>query len=86
MKDKKGGISREKLKEAVEYVFSQERNKKKPERVMKIMRACNTYGFYEYGKHCGNENCTPCNRFMEQFQNLLKEEFDRQLKELKDDK
>ena len=86
MKDKKGGISRAKLKEAVEYVFSQERNTKKPDRQIKIMRACNTYGMYAYGQHCGNENCTPCNIFMEEFNKLFKEEVERQLKEFKDDK
>lgn len=86
MKGKKGGISMAKLKEAVEYVFRQERNKKKPERQVKIMRACQTYGMYAYREHCGNENCTPCNTFMAEFNKLFKEAIERQLKENEDDK
>lgn len=64
-----------KIKETIDYVFREE----KAERQLKIMRGCDTYGLYEFGKHCGNENCEPCNNSMKQ----LKEEVEKQMNDLK---
>lgn len=68
-----GKITLESMKEAVEYVFNQPRNIEPQKRQLKILRGCSTYGFYEFGKHCGNENCEPCNRTIKQFCEMLKE-------------
>jgi len=69
------------IKEAAEYLFRI--IKERQERHIKIKRGCDTYGLQEWGTHCQNENCEPCNKHMKEFDRLFKEEVQRQLEELK---
>lgn len=70
-----GKITLESLKEVVEHVFSQERNKPKKEREIKILRGCSTYGFIKGFDHCGSELCYSCNYYADLLQKEFKNEF-----------
>lgn len=66
------------IKQAADYVFKN-LTQIEGERFIKLMRACDTYGMYPYGKHCGVEKCEPCNKSMKEFCKLFKEELQRQI-------
>lgn len=79
-----GDVTLESIKEAGEYIFNQP--KPVEERKIKLLRKCNTYGMYAFGEHCQNEKCEPCNKSMKEFDKLLKEEIEKQIKHHEDKK
>jgi hypothetical protein len=74
-------ITKNCIKEAAEYLFKI--IKEPQERRIKIKRGCDTYGLQDWGTHCQNENCEPCNRHMKEFDKLCQEIIQEQLEELK---
>jgi hypothetical protein len=74
-------ITKNRIKEAAEYLFKI--IKEPQERRIKIKRGCDTYGLQDWGTHCQNENCEPCNRHMKEFDKLCKEVIQERLEELK---
>ena len=63
--DYSGKITRQDIKDAVDYVF---RTTQKPQTI-KGVRGCIKYGFKNFDdfSHCGLEYCTSCNSFNEIF-------------------
>jgi len=77
-------ITRRHIKEAVDYVFKDTQNPQ--ERRFTLKRGCDTYGLQDWGTHCQNESCEPCNRNMKEFNKLFQEIIEEQLEELKNTK
>ena len=73
-----GKITMEHIKEAVEYVFRDQPKKHPNERVVKIMRGCDTHGFLGFAEHCGEEKCHSCNVHNEEVNKLFNKEISEQ--------
>lgn len=57
----KAGITKAKLKEAIEYVFKQNPKPNPDERRIRLIRGCSTFGKIEgVGKNCGSKECHSC--------------------------
>jgi uncharacterized protein (DUF433 family) len=73
-----GKLTREHIKEALEYVFRDQPKKDPNERVIKIMRGCDTHGFLGFAKHCGEEKCHPCDVHNKEVNEIFKKEITEQ--------
>jgi len=74
-------ITKNHIKEAAEYLFKI--IKEPQERRITLKRGCDTYGLQDWGTHCQNENCEPCNKHMKEFDRILKEEIQRKMGDIK---
>ena len=75
-----GDITKLNIKEAADYVFNAKREPK--ERVVVAYTGCITYGFIEYNKFCNNPECKNCQDRARNLLELMKEEVQKQLKDL----
>ena len=75
-------LTKEHIKEAVNFIFDQLPEIKPEERKIHFYRGCDTYGLYSYEKHCGNKECQKCNDFITSMNDIFKEEIQKQINSL----